>query len=259
MNFALVNLFYTITLLLGMLVLLEVGRRIGLKQMAVDKEGALAGIGTTEGAVLALMGLLIAFSFSGAAARFDARRAQIVTEAGSISSAYALIDVLPPDAQPRLRETFRQYLDSRLEAYRRMPDLAAAKDELDRSKALQHDIFTQAVNATSGTGHEADEVLILPAIGQMISISNQRTAALFSHPPTIVFIMLAGLMLVGSLLAGYGMASVKSHNWMHTFALAIVLALTFYVIRDLEYPRLPGLVGLSDFDNVLIELRDSIR
>ena len=74
MNFALINLLYTLGLLLGMLILLEVGRRIGLKRMAVDTEGARAGIGTVEGALLALLGLLIAFSFSGAAARFDARR-----------------------------------------------------------------------------------------------------------------------------------------------------------------------------------------
>ena len=84
MNFALGNLIYTIGLLLGMLFLLEVGRRVGLRRMAVDKEGARAGIGTVEGALLALLGLLIAFSFSGAAARFDARRRQIDWGVGCI-------------------------------------------------------------------------------------------------------------------------------------------------------------------------------
>ena len=43
----------------------------------MDKEGARAGLGTVEGALLALLGLLIAFSFSGAAARYDAQRQQI--------------------------------------------------------------------------------------------------------------------------------------------------------------------------------------
>ena len=41
--------------------------------------------------------------------------------------------------------------------------------------------------------------------------------------------------LIGSLLAGYGMASRKSRNRMHTFAFAVILALTVYVIRDLEF------------------------
>ena len=256
MSFVLLNLIYTLLLLIGMLGMLEVGRRIGLRRMAEDKEGARTGIGTVEGAILALLGLLIAFSFSGAATRFDQRRQQIVDEASKISSAYALIDLLPAEDQAPLRETFKLYVDSRLEAYRKIPDLAAAKVELERSKALQNEIWTRAVDAT---GDPEAALLVLPAIGQVINISTQRTAALYTHPPTIIFVMLAGLMLIGSLLAGYGMASKKSRNWLHAVAFAVTLALTFYVIRDLEYPRLPGLVGMSNFDNVLVHLRESMR
>lgn len=259
MTLSLNNLIYTIGLLLGMLFLLEVGRRIGLRRMAVDSEGARAGIGTVEGALLALLGLLIAFSFSGAAARYDARRQQIIDEANDIGSAYMLVDLLPPEAQPPLRDKFRQYVDSRLEAYRRMPDLAGALAEFERSKTLQNDIWARAVTATRDSGYQPVAMQILPAIGKMINISTQRTAALQMHPPTIIFVMLAGLMLVGSLLAGYGMASTKSRNWTHTVAFAVILALTFYVIRDLEFPRLPGLVGLNDFDNVLVDLRKSMH
>ncbi|HKS28590.1 MAG TPA: hypothetical protein VJS44_12250 [Pyrinomonadaceae bacterium] len=259
MIFALINLVYTVGLLLGMLFLLEVGRRIGLRRMAVDKEGARTGIGTVEGALLALLGLLIAFSFSGAAARYDARRQQIIDEANDIGSAYMLVDLLPPEAQPPLRDKFRQYVDSRLEAYRRMPDIAAAKVELERSKTLQNDIWTQAVTATRDTGYQPVALQILPAISKMVNISTQRTVAIQMHPPTIIFVMLAGLMLIGSLLAGYGMASRKSRSWVHTIAFAVILALTFYVIRDLEFPRLPGLVGLNNFDNVLVDLRKSMH
>jgi hypothetical protein len=259
MRFALLNLAYSLGLLIGMLFMVEVGRRIGLWRMSVDKEGARAGLGTVEGALLALLGLLIAFSFSGAAARYDARRQQVVDEANEIGSAYLLVDLLPMESQPLLRDRFRQYVDSRLESYRRMPDIAAAKAEYERSRALQNDIWTQAVTATRDSGYQSVAMLILPAISKMISIATQRTAALQTHPPTIIFVMLAGLMLICSLLAGYGMASGKSRNWMHTVAFAVILALTVYVIRDLEYPRLPGLVGLNSFDNVLVDLRKSMH
>jgi hypothetical protein len=69
------------------------------------------------------LGLLIAFSF-------------IVDEANEIGSAYMLVNLLTPEAQPPLRDRFRQYVDSRLEAYRKMPDLAAAKAEFEHSKTL---------------------------------------------------------------------------------------------------------------------------
>ena len=195
----------------------------------------------------------------GAAARFDTRRQQIVDEANEIGSAYKLVDLLPPEVQPPLRDKFREYVDSRLEAYRRMPDISAAKTEFERSKTLQDEIWTRSVSATRDTGYQPVALQILPAIGRMMSISTERTAALYTHPPIIIFIMLAGLMFAGALLAGYGMASRKSRNWLHTIAFASILALTFYVIRDLEYPRLPGLVGMNDFDNVLVDLRKNMN
>ena len=74
MNYALFAPLYTLSLLCGMLLCLEVGRRIGRRRRAKGADGAVVGSGAMEGAVFALLGLLVAFSFSGAATRFDARR-----------------------------------------------------------------------------------------------------------------------------------------------------------------------------------------
>jgi hypothetical protein len=71
-------------LFVGMIVLLEVGRRIGIHRMRKDPEAARAGFGAAEGAIFALLGLLIAFTFSGAAERFDQRRHLIVEETNAI-------------------------------------------------------------------------------------------------------------------------------------------------------------------------------
>ena len=62
-----------------------------------------AGVGAVEGAVYGLLGLLIAFTFSGAGLRFDHRRSLVVEEANAIGTAYLRIDLLPEDAQPALR------------------------------------------------------------------------------------------------------------------------------------------------------------
>jgi len=72
------------------------------------------GIGTIEGAVFGLLALLVALTFSGAAARFDTRRQLIVEETNDIGTAYLRLDLLPPSAQPALRESFRQYVGMRL-------------------------------------------------------------------------------------------------------------------------------------------------
>lgn len=145
MSHTLMILVLTLSFLLAMLCLLEVGRRLGRRWRAKAAAEAVAGGGAIEGAIFALLGLLMAFTFSGAAARFDTRRQLIVEEANAIGTSYLRLDLLPADAQPRLRERFRQYLMTRLDMYRKYLDSAATREALARSVILQGEIWTQAV------------------------------------------------------------------------------------------------------------------
>ena len=246
-------------LFLGMLILLEVGRRIGARRLAEDPEGAEAGVGTVEGAVFALLGLLIAFTFSGAASRFDTRRQLIIEETNDIGTAYLRLDLLPLDAQPGLREKFRAYVDTRLEVYRKLPDMAAAKEEMAKANRLQLEIWRQSVAASRAQGvSSAAPLLLLPALNAMIDITTTRTMAMQIHPPVVIFALLFGLALASSLLVGYGMASSKARNWLHMIGLAFVMSVSVYVILDIEYPRL-GFIRVDSFDQALVELRESMK
>ena len=259
MTHALAASFITLGLFLGMLLFLDIGRRIGARRRTQDPEGAGAGVGAVDGAVFALLGLLVAFTFSGAASRFDARRHLIVEEANAIGTAYLRLDLLPAGAQPALRDLFRRYVDSRLEVYRKLPDLDAAKAELAQSAKLQADIWNQAVAAGRLEGAPPPAtMLLLPALNQMIDITTTRTMAGQIHPPMVIFLMLFGLALASALLAGYGMAGGKSRDWLHMLAFAAVLALAIYVIIDIEYPRL-GLIRVDAFDQVLVDIRASMK
>ena len=79
----------------AMLACLEIGYRIGRQGAAEHPELAHKGIGAVEAAVFALLGLLLAFSFSGATSRLDARRQLIVQEANAIGTSYLRLDLLP--------------------------------------------------------------------------------------------------------------------------------------------------------------------
>jgi len=79
-----------------MLVLMEVGRVVGSRRHARDVEGSHAGVGVVEGSVFGLLGLLMAFTFSGAASRFNDRRQLIVEEVNAIGTAWKRIDLLSP-------------------------------------------------------------------------------------------------------------------------------------------------------------------
>jgi hypothetical protein len=61
-----------------------------------------------------------------------------------------------------------------------------------------------------------------------------------------------GPRLLGSLIAGYAMAKVRS--WLHIVVFAAVITVTIYVIIDLEFPRI-GFIRLTATDRLLVELR----
>jgi hypothetical protein len=243
---------FAIGLFVGMLVLLEVGRRIGVRRLTADFEGSRAGVGTVDAAIFALFGLLTAFTFSGAATRFDARRHLIVQEANAIGTAYLRLDLLPAEAQPAMRDRFRRYVDLRLEFYKSLPDDQAAAAAQARVIVLQSEIWREAVAAGRGAGPTL--VLLLPALNEMIDITTTRAGAAMTHPPLVIFAMLGLLALVSALLAGYDMASGKTRNLLHILGFAAIVSVTVYVILDLEYPR-SGYIRVDAFDQLLVDVR----
>jgi hypothetical protein len=247
-----------VALFVGMLILLEIGRRVGTHRLALDPKGARAGTGVVEGAVFALVGLLIAFTFSGAASRFDQRRDLIVQETNMIGTAYLRLDLLPADARSEVQGDFRRYVDARLNAYRLLPDIEAVRSELADAAALQQTIWNKVVAAGQAPGAAPDAIkLLLPALNEMIDITTTRTLAVQLHPPTAIYLMLVFLALASALLAGYSMAGGRTRNWLHMVAFVAVMAIAVYIIIDIEFPRL-GLIRVDAFDQALVELRSTM-
>src|SRR6476619_7702598 len=114
MAFTLVSILIAVGLFGGMLLMQVVGRRLGERERRIDPDGKHDGAMAAEAAVVGLLGLLVAFTFSGAGSRFDSRRNLIVDEANAIGTAWLRIDLLPPDRQQPVRDLFRKYVDARL-------------------------------------------------------------------------------------------------------------------------------------------------
>jgi hypothetical protein len=258
MNGAVSSLIFSVSLFLGMLLLLELGRRIALREKAKSSDKELAGIAAVEGAVFALFGLLIAFTFSGSIERFDKHRELIAEETNTIGTAYLRLDLLAKSAQSPLRELFSKYLDTRLEVYRKLPDIEAAKAALTTSAHLQEEIWTRAVDASRlPDSHPDAGKLLLPALNAMIDITTTRAMAADLHPPAIIFMLLFALGLACSLFAGYGMAAGR-RSWLHILGFSAVTVITVFVVLDIEYPR-QGMFRADAYDQVLIDLRDGMK
>jgi hypothetical protein len=252
------GIFITVLLFGGMLLGMEVGRRMGLRRSRKEPEESKAGGGAVEGTVFALLGLLLAFTFSGAASRFGWRRDLIVEEANAIGTAYLRLDLLPEAEQPALREAFRQYLDARLEALSHVSDESAFEKDRARVNELQAQIWEKAMVAVRLDERPQVAPLVVPALNEMFDISTTRMAAFRTHVPEVILATLFALELLASVLAGYGMGSAKGGQRFHKVIFAAVIAMSTYVIMDLEFPRF-GIIRLDAADRVLSDLRESIK
>jgi len=246
---------FAILLFSGMLLMLEIGRRLAIRRRPRESEGERGSLSTIEGAVFALFGLVVAFTFSGAASRFNEKRGLIAEEANYVETAYLRLHLLSETAQPEMKDLFRHYLDSRLETYRRLPDMQAAELEIANSRKIQREIWSKATSATTLRDSHVDAgKLLLPAINNMIDISTTRIMALQNHPPAVIYLLLFVLGLICSLLAGYRMAVGQNRSWLHILSFALITVIVIYVIIDVEYPR-AGLIRLGGFDQVLVDVR----
>jgi len=153
--------FSALLLLPAMIVLLQLGHALRRRRESAPQSSAI------EGAVFALFGLLLAFTFSGAVTRYDAHRELVLQESNDIGTAYHRLDLLAPQDQPPLRQLFRDYVNSRLHLYDRV-----SSEISETTKQLQQEIWKKSVAAAAAPGANPDATkLLLPALNDMIDIT----------------------------------------------------------------------------------------
>jgi CDP-diglyceride synthetase len=240
------------------LITMEIGRRFGRRRLAEDPEGARAGVGAVEGAVFALFGLLIAFTFTSAAARYETRRDLIVQHTNAIGTAWLRLDLLPAKDQQVLRKDFRLYVDGIIKAHQQARDKKAVDQIMAYLGKLQDEIWKMAEAAASRDVRPQVATLVLPPLNEMFDLTASRYAASRFHVSIVIFWFLIFLSILTSIMVGHAMAAAKRRNWLHMILFALLISLTLYVIFDFEYPR-HGVIQLGEADHMYIELRKALQ
>lgn len=242
----------------GILGCMRLGWRIGRKRLLSLGEDSQIGLGAVDGAIYGLMGLLIAFTFTGAATRFDARRNLVTEHANAIGTAWLRLDLLSGPDREKARDGFRRYVDTQLEIVRSAGDSKTSQGGVDQLSEIQKEIWEVLMHAVRNDKSQPLAQTVLPPANEMFDLTTSRLMAAQQHPPLAILIMLAALVLVGGLLAGYGMAKSERQSRLHLFGFAAIISLSVYLILDIEFPRL-GLVRIDSFDQSIIDLRKSMN
>lgn len=253
LNYNAIAFLLIVGLFAGMLLTLVFGQRLGRRNLSQDTDVVRSRLTGVETAIFGLMGLMIAFTFSGAANRYEMRRQLVVDEANAIGTAYLRLDLLPAASQPALREKFRQYTDTRTKVYRLLPDIDASDAQAAIAVALQNEIWAATLVALKDAPSQAT-IVVIPALNQMIDVTTTRAIAQHTHTPRLLFVAVLFLTLACSLLAGFVLANARTRNvWVYIVTFAVMMTLTIYIIFDLDYPRF-GIIRLDFADKALFDV-----
>jgi hypothetical protein len=246
-------------LLLGAIVVFELlGRRYGRWRALQTGHSGESGTSAVEASLFALLGLLVAFSFSGAETRLLARQQLLVSEANAIEAAYLRLDVLPEPGRAELKDDFRRYLDARIAFYDPRLDVDNARAQHARELQLRRTIWTRALEASTNAGDDRIMPFVLPAITQMFDAGAARNAALRIHVPPAIFLFLALIAFACAFVAGMNMSGAARASPLHYVLFAGTMAITALLVLNVEFP-LAGFLHLQFLDDVMVQLRASMN
>jgi hypothetical protein len=187
-----------------------------------------------QGATLALLGLLLGFSFSGASSRFIERQDLIVREANAIGTAYLRADLLPVSERDQLRSALRAYGTMRLALAQREASGRGAADAHQEVAAQQMAIWGIVIRGVEKRPDASQ--LVAPPVNDLIDLLAARDAATRRHVPIPVMITLWVCAAVSLGSVGYGIGRAGRTIGTQAVLLGVLICASIAVTIDLDYP-----------------------
>jgi hypothetical protein len=235
----------------GLILATELGYRIGRRRRATGDEGP---VGAVQGGVLGILGLLLGFSFAGAASRFVDRQDIVVQEANAIGTAVLRTDLLEDPHRTACRNALRQYLDRRIALFREYDEERFSR-LLTECEELHKTMWTAALR---GDGRTSQRIVVgvLPPLNEVIDLHTTRLAAARRHMPTAVMVLLAVAAILAHGVIGYQAGASRKRNLGMTGVLVLLVGLALWATIDMDYPRV-GFIQLNQ--NPLLDLQRSLQ
>jgi len=240
-----------------MLLSLQLGQKWGANHRAKGRNTVKEWIGIIDGPILALYGLLLAFTFYGAMQRFDERRRFAVEEATLVSTAFRQTNLLTPADRQILQTKLYRYIESRFALDQTNQDPPALQSRYHQSRELQREIWQEAMSAVNRSGAKPGATDLLATVDQLINLLIRRALIPQFHPPWQVMALFIFLATVASFLAGFQISCLGSKSWPHITLFILILTVVTYLIIDLEYPS-AGFIRMAEGQEIRRHLMETI-
>jgi hypothetical protein len=191
-----------------------------------------------QAAVLALLGLLIGFSFAMAVTRFDGRRQLILDEANAIGTTYLRTRPLDEPGGEQLRALLRRYVQARVAFYDAGADRARIDQATRESESLQQQIWAPVVAFARADARSVTAGLLMQSTNDMIDLEAKRLAALDNHVPATVLAIIVLVAAVAMGAIGYTSGLSRRRFLFGMLGMPLLIAAVVLLVLDIDHPRL---------------------
>jgi hypothetical protein len=234
------------------------GYRLGLRSSdAGSPAKSVSQIGPVEAAVTGLLALVLAFSFSMAAQRFDARQAIIVRQTNAIGTAFLRCSVLDPDDRAYCENQLRAYVDLFVTYGAISRDEERSSALLRQTEEIERELWPR-IAAVARERPTPASATVLTALNDVIDRRAERIASMRIVVPQLVTVVLLFFCVVWGAISGYAYGLKRNRKRAVLVIFALLIALVVYVTLDFDRPR-RGLLRLDAGHQSMVDLQEALR
>src|SRR5262245_60026384 len=231
----------------------EGGYRLGAWRRARISDEKEQPVGAMVASILGLVALVLGFTFSLAASRFDGRRTAVLEEANAIGTTYLRARLLPEPERAEIANLLREYVAVRIRGARATEVEAA----LARSEALHEQLWNQASRAAEKSANSVMTGVFIQSLNDVIDMHAKRTfVGMRSRIPVVIWAGVIGLAMLGMASVGYQAGLSATRRSPAMLGLVLAFAVVLLLIADLDRGQ-EGLLRVGQ--QAMIDLQKSMR
>lgn len=232
---------------------MEGGYRLGKWRRSLISDEKEQPVGAMVASILGLVALVLGFTFSLAAQRFDIRRMAILEEANAIGTTYLRARLLPDPERREVERLLGEYVAVRIEGTQG----GDTKMAIVRSEELQELLWAQAASAAQRDSGSITTGVFIQSLNETIDLHAKRIlVGLRSRLPLVIWVGVYGLAMLSMAAVGYqaGIATTRRSPMM--LGLVLTFSVVLLLIADLDRGQ-EGFLRVSQ--ESMLDLQKSIQ